>query len=118
VWFAQGCDTQKKRRKEMTSSIHVMADNTRKTATKVAIVVTALIYATAFLFHWRTHVLFVMDRIVGAFELLAGLVGLIFGFALVSVVLRAVIIAVFDFGFWILHHRQRGARRDEETPPT
>lgn len=83
-------------------------NNTQKIATTVAIVVTALIYLAAFLVHWRTHVLFVMDRIVGTLELVGGLIGLVFGFAIVSVVIRMLIIGLVDLWSWIFHQRQRG----------
>jgi hypothetical protein len=81
--------------------INTRNDNVEGLATKVAVVLTTAIYVVAFLSNWRGHLLFIMDRIMGALELLAGLIGLVFGFALIAVILRMLIIGLLDFIAWI-----------------
>jgi hypothetical protein len=81
--------------------MNTRSDNVEGLATRVAVVLTAVIYVVAFLFNWRVHLLFIMDRILGALELLGGLIGLVFGFALIAVVLRMLIIGLLDFSSWI-----------------
>lgn len=81
--------------------INKESDNAAGIATTVAVVVTAVIYVVAFLLNWRTNLSFVMDRIIGTLELLGGIIGLAFGFALIAVILRMLILAILDFLSWI-----------------
>ena len=70
-------------------------------ATTVAVAATVLIFVAAFLANWRENLLFLGNHIMAALELLAGIVGLGFGFALIAVVLRTVILGVSDFLLWV-----------------
>ena len=69
--------------------------------TATAIAATVLLFVAAFLADWRENLLAFGDRLKAVFELLAGIIGLGIGFAVIAVALRTTILCVVDFFLWI-----------------
>ena len=74
--------------------------NRERIANIIAGISTVLILIIAFFANWRFNVTYLLERIISFLELIAWMIGLSFGIAIIFVIIRLLIIGALDFVSW------------------